>query len=143
MRSPFLRRWLLVVLGIVLIPACSNPVDPGGNATLTVANVQNPQCVHSGGNVVCTFTAIVTVSNYTFKNTTATFVTTDLLVGQWTPQSGDITKIANPSGSVAFQHLGVVCTGPETTLAVYDGFMDTGTLVASTQLNPSINLVCK
>ena len=130
----------VAVLGVasILATACAP------SASVVVSNVQNAICSTVGTGITCRFTAFVQVNNYTFTNTTATFVTTDLLVGQWTPQSTTTGVLPpNPSGSVAFVHEGVACTGPETTLAVYDGFIDTGTLVASTQLNPPVSLVCQ
>jgi len=139
-------RYLLllpvVVLGVATILATSPVTSP--HASLTVSNVANAVCSPIGGNIVCRFSATVQVNNYKFKNTTATFITTDLLVGQWTPTSApNLTSLENPSGSVAFEHKGLTCVGPQTTLAVYDGFTDTGTLVASLQLDPPVTLACQ
>ena len=126
-----------VVVATILVGSCS--IGPSAPSVI-VSDIGNNQCTHSGTGVTCTFSARVEVKNYTFKNSTATFVTTDLLVGQWIDPA--ITQTNDFTQGVAFIHKGVVCTGPETTLAVYDGFIDTGTLVVSTELNPPVTLAC-
>ena len=138
--SPLRYMLLLpvVLFGVATILASAG-LTP--HPSITVSNIQNAACHANGGGETCAFSATVQVNNYTFKTGTATFITTDLLVGQWTNLTS--ANDQNPSGSVAFLHDGLVCTGPETTLAVYDGFTDTGTLVASTQLNPPVTLLCQ
>ena len=142
-RPAWLRYFLLLpvfVLGVASILATASPVGPT-TVSVIVTNVTDNACTHSGTGVVCAFSARVEVKNYTFKNSTATFVTTDLLVGQWIDPA--ITTNSDFTQGVAFLHDGLTCVGPQTTLAVYDGFTDTGTLVATIQLSPPVSLTCE
>ncbi len=139
-RLRYVRLLPVVVLGVATILATSSPGGPS-SVSVVVSDVTDNACTHSGTGVTCAFSARVEVKNYTFKNSTATFVTTDLLVGQWIDPA--ITTNSDFTQGVAFLHDGLTCVGPQTTLAVYDGFTDTGTLVTTVQLNPPVSLTCQ